>query len=458
MQRARRPPYLPIYRPVHALCAQGLQPNALLPKAIDRALPNLRQLRLDSCTLIGPAECIVNLACVGLQHVELRGLREPASGSKLLRDTQLLQLAGLPSLSSVSLLDSSCPTLFINALGTQLTALRLDGSYRQLPTWQATQQHAARCTALQSLAIPCATSEELGLVAPALQHLRRLHLNGTGAASMSGDAMVEQLLALPHLTSLTWDDTYDHVLHHSHAGSPCQWRELRLGVGGPHQLARLPLHSLASPVAWHTLVVDQRTSVAEVQAAAHCVAHHSPAGGAWRADGDQPLGLRFLGPGGGAFTRGAGQGDTPAALLRALGPLLAAPGLTQLSVSGLAWDAVLVKVLGEVLPRTCVRLRLRSGSLPENACVQLPRSVPWVQELWLQDVHVVPRSVRLCLNWVAGAQSAQRAVEDRPALRTLRVSNPVRPAGWSVAGLRGAWEEVRQARQGGPGAELVVEL
>ncbi len=344
-----------------------------------------------------------------------------------------MQLAGLPALSSVSLLDSSCPTQFLNTLGNRLTALHLDRAYRQVqagthtpaPAWQATLEHVARCTALQALAIPCVTSEELGTVAPALQQLRRLHLNGP-CEDVDGDAVVERLLGLPHLTSLKWDDITKHKLRRSHASSPCRWKELSLPYVNPRQLARLPLHSLTSPVSWRHVALDHRTSVAEVQAAADNVARRCPAGGVWWDTGDNWWGaVAFNRPPDDAepFAQGAGEGDTPVALLRALRPLLAAPGLARLWVYNLAWDVELVKALGEAVPRTCTALDLTVGAADLPACVQLAQSLPWLDEVCLCALAIPSPHAVTAYAAAATCAAGLLFADGRPRLRRVRVSS-----------------------------------
>ncbi len=356
----------------------------------------------------------------------------------------------MPSLTSVRLLDSTCPTQFLNAPTTRLTTLHLAASFRKVqpgtqtstPAWRATLQHVARCTGLQSLTIPCVTGEELGLVAPALQQLRRLHVSGP-AAVVDGDAMVERLLGLPHLTSLTWDNMSKHSFQRSHAGSPCRWRELSLNHASPHQLARLPLHSLTSPVSWQYISVGGRTSVAEVQAAVDNVTRRCPAGGMWSKPKWAWLpSVQFIAPaGGGAFTRGAGEGDTPAALLRALRPLLAAPGLKELGIEGLAWDAALATALGEVLPRTRTRLTLGGGSLTASAAVQLARSLPWLRELELDRMDTQPPHAVTV--YVGAATSSPGGA----CLRAVEVASPVRRQGVDSEAHTAAWEEVQATVQ-----------
>ncbi len=99
-------------------------------------------------------------------------------------------------------------------------------------------------------------------------------------------------------------------------------------------LARLPVRSLTAPLAWTTLLVDGNTSAADVQVAAAAAAR-CPAGVAWRRGRDAGQALapclwfqdpRKMGEDDEEemFEHGATEADTPAALLRALGPLLAA--------------------------------------------------------------------------------------------------------------------------------------
>ncbi len=442
------------------LWAQGLSLDTLIADGTSTLLPNLRQLCISECQLTAAAvDSLVDTTCGRLQHVEVEGLQ----GERTHLTIQLQQLAFLPSLSSVSLLDSTCPTSFLGLLGARLTALHLDKSYRQRsnrsPTWRATLAHVARCTALQSLAIPCATSEELGLVAPALQRLRRLHLNGP-STRVDGDAMVERLLGLPHLTSLRWEDSHAHSFQRSHASSPCGWRELSFGSIAPHQLARLPLHSLTSPVAWDIIILEERrASVADVRAAVDNVARRCPAGSAWRRPREDtwPT-LHFMALNGPTFTRGGGEGDTPAVLLRALQPLLAAPGLRQLVVVDLAWDVELVLALGEVLPRTCTGLFLMDGSLALPACLQLAKGLPWLQALVLSHMHVHPHAVSA---YVGSAASTQGGVLPcgRPRLTLVRVVRPLCPEGVRDEAHWRDWEQVRDAVVGlGVGVELSLAL
>ncbi len=439
--------------------AQRLSLGSLVPDGTSTLLPNLHHLSISMCRLTAAAaESLLNTACGRLHHVEVARLFGEDR-----RDVtfQLQQLAGLPSLSSVSLLGNSCPTLFLNTLATRLTALHLGRPYRDViprfsrpdsPPWPATLQHAARCTALQSLTIPCVTIEELGAVAPALWQLRRLHLNGPSGLGVDADAALEHLLALPHLTSLRWDDIAGHTLQRSHASSPCRWRELSFKCIAPHQLARLPLHSLTSPVSWETITVDQHTSVAEVQAAADNVTRRYPAGGAWRPDTDSEPSLVFLSHHDDTFTRGAGEGDTPAALLYALQPLLAAPGLDKLAIHNLAWGAEVAQTLGQVLPPTCVDLRLHAGRLKLPACVQLAVDVPSLEVLRLSLVTTHPHGLLTLLSAVKTLAVAQGRLR---ALRAVHVSRPqpesrALSAAWRAAEAQVAGLDV--------GVEVTVEL
>ncbi len=438
-----------------------------MPDGVSAFLPNLRQLRVSSCQLTAAAEqSLIDLGCSRLQHVELQLLRAPLAD---IATTQLQQLAGLPSLSSLSLLDRSCPTVCLEQLSTQLTALRLDGDFVDYSAtldaaqWRATLQHVALCTALQSLTIPCSRDEELAAVAPALQRLPRLRLNHQRAAPPA-DAMVERLLALPHLTSLHWGLVSSHAFQRSHADSPCRWRELNFGLVSPRHLAHLPLRSLTSPVAWSTILLDARASVGEVQAAVDNVARGCPAGGAWRPEeADCKPGVSFLSPAGGTFARGASEGDTPAALLRALRPLLAAPGLRSLDIRRLAWDAELVRALGEVLPRTCRRLGVSHGSWALPASIQVPRSLPWLEELEFTRVVMHPQTVTSLVSCAAGREEARRPDDGGLVLRKVTVVSPAPPVSaagsWDEDALEYAWEEVEEVVQDSRvGVELVVVL
>ncbi len=119
------------------------------------------------------------------------------------------------------------------------------------PAWRATLQHVARCTALQDLAVPCVTAEELRLLAHApapgaspsrspphladmdegedeedveegqeeqrvgggdapLGRLQRLHLSGPRVEVADGLGVLEVLLALPRLARLRWEDCSGH--------------------------------------------------------------------------------------------------------------------------------------------------------------------------------------------------------------------------------------------------------
>ncbi len=412
-----------------ALCTtrmrtQKLTLSALLPDRLGEVLPNLQQLQVEGCALQATAaNTLLGAGFRRLQHVELRRL----AGDKRAWQAHLPQLAGLSSLSSVSLQDNSCPTLFLGTLSTRLTSLHLDQRYRHVQpnthspaaSWLATLQHVARCTRLESLTIPCVIGEELGLVAPALGQLRRLHLNSLGALQgpVVGDAVVEQLLRLPHLTSLHWDNARKHRLQQSYASQPCAWRELIFGVATPHLLARLPLHSLISPVRWDRLVVDELASVAEVQAAATNVATRCQAGWAWAQSPAHTLALWFIQAGHATFVRGATEGDTPAALLRAMGPLLA--GLQELGISYVTWDVELSRALGEVLPRTCTELHFENGSFTRaTALVELASSAPWLQSLHLNQVEVQPMAVALFVAAAKGWADA-RALGGPQLMRLL---------------------------------------
>ncbi len=384
---------------ISAAAAQGLLLGALIPAGLDQLLPRLQQLRVENCSLSLHASG--NAICTDLGrllHVEVDAMENSSDEEQTV---QLMQLGALPSLSSLTLLHQPCPTLCLVTLASRLTSLRLDASYRVLnpgtltPTagWRATLQHVARCTRLEQLTIPCATREELAAAAPALARLRWLHLNAAhrhGHDSLGGDALVEQLLGLPGVPG---------ILQRPH-DTPSSLRELRLQCMSLRQLARLPLRSLTSKLEWEVLLVDQHTTASDVHAA---VANMSQAPQwSWRYDGDGFARLQFLAaPGDAAFTRGAAEGGTPAALLRALQPLLRHVGM--LAVSGLAWDTGVVQVLGEVLSRSCTRLHLAGGGpMPVAACLEVVRSLPWVESLRLCQVGAQPHAVTLLVGAVQG--------------------------------------------------------
>ncbi len=204
---------------------QGLSLDAVLPPGVGALLPNLEHVVVQHCALTPAARtAALDTGCSRLHTLEVKALSAqqppmtcacactpaaapaPPPSLQQLATAQLKQLAKLASLSRVCLLDSSCPTLFLVALGAQLACLHLDPAYRQRslqrgtePGWRATLQHVARCTGLRALSIPCQVPEDLGAVAPALRQLRELTLNG---AVEGGDAEVELLLGLPHLTCL----------------------------------------------------------------------------------------------------------------------------------------------------------------------------------------------------------------------------------------------------------------
>ncbi len=263
----------------------------MLPPGASVLLPNLRDLILNRCALTPAARAtVLDAACCRLHLVSIQGLSADAqqqpnnSSLQQLATAQLRQLAKLPSLSRVDLVDASCPTLFLVALGTQLTGLHVDHSYQQcepgtqtpVPGWRATLQHVARCTRLQVLSMPCRTVGELALAAPALQQLRTLRLTSLRAVEADGDAVVEVLLGLPHLTSLYWSNCGASSMQRWYNARACQWEQLTTTSITPQQLARLPLHSLKQPYEWTSLQVPPSTLVHEARAAAANVMQRCP--------------------------------------------------------------------------------------------------------------------------------------------------------------------------------------
>ncbi len=440
-------------------CAQGLSLDVLLPPGVSALLPNLQVLAVVQCIVTPAARAtLLDAGCSRLWQVQIEALsaQQQAPGALSLQQlatAQLRQLAILPSLSNIMLKDASCSTLFLIALGTQLTRLVLHESSRQClpgtqtptPAWRATLQHIARCTRLLELNIPCATAEELGLVAPALQQLRTLELNHVCAVEADGDAMAEVLLGLPHLTSLRWDNASLHTFKRWHTDRPCRWETLFLGVFSAPQLARLPLHSLKQPVQLWGLVV-KGAALREVRAAVANATRGSPAGFRWEeVRGDPPhLALdKFV----------AGSETGAPAVLRVLQPLLASLP-SGLGLVGAGWDTEPLSVLGEVLPRTCTRLMLGWGWISREALEQVARSLPWVRFLQLKEQDVSPEDV------VAFVRLARRLKQQEGGAGEVRleevvVEKPFRPEGVGERKHRKAWEEAeREVRKRGGGVVL----
>ncbi len=445
--------------------AQHLTLDVLLPSGFGALLPNLQELVLGHCVLTPAARTteldtgafsrlrrVVVVALSVQAPAELPAAPPPRSLQQQVATAQLRQLAKLPAFSGVSLEDSSCPTLFLVALGTLLTRLDLAHSYHQSPpgaamptlTWRSTLQHAARCTRLRELTIPCATAEELGAAAPALQHVRQLRLNSQSAAG--GDDLVEALLGLPHLTSLEVD-TCGWPMRRWHTESPCRWDRFSVGSIAPHQLARLPLHSLKQPVRWAGLVVHRGVSVREVRAAVANVTRRCQAGFRWEgATGPNTapqLAVMLL------------RAADAAPVLRALQPLLAP--LPWLEVVSASWDAELVRALGEALPRTCTRLQLSQGDVPGAAQEQLARSLPWLRRVEFKAQQASPEHVlgyvRLARRLRVEGGAAGVAVQ----LAEVVVVRPVRPGGVGEAQHKCEWDRaVRLVREEGRDVRLSV--
>ncbi len=434
--------------------AQGLSLDAVLGPGVSALLPNLRELFLDRCTFtLAARTTVLDAACSGLQSLIVKALSAqpqaappapapPPNSNSLqqLATAQLRQLAKLPSLSRISLNDSSCPTLFLVALGMQLTNLFLHETYRQCqpgtqtpaPGWWATVQHVARCTRLRELTIPCCTAEELGLVAPALQQLRHLQLVSVEVGGADGDAMVEVLLGLPYLTSLTWDSCALHTMRHWYNDRPCRWEQLAFGSISPKLLARLPLHSLKQPMQLSSLVVSGSAALQEVRAAVANVTRRCPAGFRWFADSMAPL-VALL------------EQDVRGLLL-ALQPLLVP--LAEIGLC-LTWDLEVVKVLGEVLPRTCTRLVLFHGSVSREALEQLARSLPWLEGVESREQEVSPEDavwfVRLARRLKGEGARVVR-------LKEVVVTLPARPEGVGEVKHKREWDRaVREVREEGGG-------
>ncbi len=206
-----------------SLRPQYLRLRAAVPLGVNELLPNLQRLQLCDCTAV--AGRLVS-ACSNLHRLEVSG--------EGIKAPHLSSLATLPCLSSIELGYGSECSGVLPSLSSQLTALELDsllrrclgGTQQPAPAWRATLQHAAQCTQLRSLTIPCVTSEELALVAPALAQLRHLHLCGQQTKAPDGDAVVEALLRLTRLTSLRWDRASFCSVKRSYAEHPCRWKQV----------------------------------------------------------------------------------------------------------------------------------------------------------------------------------------------------------------------------------------
>ncbi len=421
-----------------------------------------------------------------VQAIVIQGLTVAASQSQQpqhVATAQLRQLAKLPSLSAVELHDSSCPTLFLVALGTQLTRLQLERPYRQptqnvtTPAWRATLEHAARCTRLQELHVLCATAEELRLVAPALQRVRTLKLTCGGAANADGDAVLDVLLTgAPHLTRLVMRGALDHAFRRWHNARPCPWRELVLQGLTTQALARLPLRSLTRPVRWNLLAVPHGASLVESRAAVANAAQpgRCPAGFRWEGATDEPWCSLIM---------DAADADV-AAHLRALRPLFAALVNLRVFRGRGAWDAEGVAALGQVLPRACADLQLCGGGVAAGALERVAAGcLPGVRHLWLTRLAARPADVvgmvrqvrerRLRAALGGGQEEGQEegeAMARRVELRAVVVAQPQSTVGEEGAAggsedkeqrrssLRAAWAEAEKevARLEGAGVALRV--
>ncbi len=444
--------------------AQGLALDALLPSSLGALLPNLRAATLTKCWLAPSARASLLAALqaaldgapvMRLQELTIERLSVEAPGAHdhaAIATAQLRQLAKLPSLGNITLMHQSVPTLFLQDLATQLTRLSLHKAYRQVlpgtqtpaPAWQATLQQVAHCTGLRHLAIPCATTEELGLVAPALQRVRTLRLLTSESLRGDGDAVVELLLGLPHLTSLQWERSLLTLSrwYNDPEQQPCCWEELVFGGVTPNVLARLPLHSLKRPVDWTTLSVEHPAPVQEVEAAVANVMQRCPAGFRWWSPDNLPPRLGFL----------RGPDRDVGAYLQAVQPLLAP--LASVLIRGIAWDAGLVKVLAQVLPRTCTHLALGAGATTRPALERGAGALPWVQRLTLAEMTVLPEDVVGCVHTVRRMKERGKAVQ----LREVVVRKPIRPLGWGEVYIRRTWgAAVREVARLDAGVVLRLE-
>ncbi len=440
---------------------QFLHLRAPIPLGVGDLLPNLQRLQLWNCKCADGFSS--NLAAFSnLQSLVIEGSGVTAG--------HLEFLTALPRLSSIYMGGRVKCSAVLPSLSSQLTALELDknlrrclgGTQQPAPAWRATLQHVAQCTQLRSLTIPCVTGEELALVAPALAQLRDLHLCGwwLGRGSLGGDTMVEALLGLPHLTSLHWEQASCCTIQRSYADRPCRWKQLVFRKSTPQLLARLPLHCLTSPLAWEELVINSSTSVADAQAAATAAAR-CPAGMAWRLRGrhDDYACVRFVGPPGlgqdrveEPFEHGATEADTPAALLRAMRPLVAALTLdaggkaVTLIVDTLAWDVEAVREVGAALPTTCTKLVISNGRLPLPALVEVAYSLPQLERLAVGHTRLEPSAVMAYISVVGALRRMRWEGSGGPRLKRIEVDTP---RSWEEEDEVGGsgWNRERMKRQ-----------
>ncbi len=411
----------------------------MLPAGLGALLPNLRELLVYGRKLTPAARTSAMDVAAALQTFTIQALSidAPLQQHTAIATAQLRQLAKLPSLSAVCLRDSSAPTLFLLALDTQLTRLHLATSHRQClpgtqtptPTWRATLQQVARCTRLRSLQIPSITAEELRLVAPALQQLRMLRLVDGERVGGDGDAVVELLLGLPHLTSLHWESsppTLRRWLSGPDQHTPCRWEQLSFGNVTVDVLAGLPMRSLRQPSQCAVLVVDGSAPAIKVRAAVANVTRpdRCPPGFRWGPTWSSVPQLWF--------TRGKDVTEH----LQALRPLVAP--LTSVSLSGLSWTEELVRVLGQVLPRTCAGLEIWYDRVGLDALVQVARSLPWLQRLTFEKADVSPGPTAI-LGYAIELQSLNVEGQATPRVVEVVVRKPACPEGVGEAVSRRVW-------------------
>ncbi len=326
-------------------------------------------------------------------------------------------------------------------------------------------------------------------MAPALKQLRDLRLADdlVSTTGVDGDAVVERLLGLPHLTSLHWKSC-EHAFRRWHVDAPCRWEQLTLDTVTPHALSRLPLRSLKQPVQWAQLAVGGEAPLLEVRARCGLrtqglqhLARVRPGGCAYTAQAFPtgvlvlscllvsqvraavasvtqpsrcPAGFRWA-----ALRPGQlphvwfGPGLDVAACLRALQPLLAS--LTAFSVAGVEWDEEVVKVLGEVLPRACVVLALHEGDPCGKVLEQVAVSLPWVQRLHLVGISGPPDAAVELARAAARLRSQGKPVQLAQVVASQWAFRP----GMCTAPLKRAWEQAaEELEREGLGVQLVLRL
>ncbi len=223
----------------------------------------------------------------------------------------------------------------------------------------------------------------------------------------------------------------------SHAERPCRWQQLALGLVGPQQLARLPLHSLRRTT-WARLRIKDDTRLADVRLAVANVRRVAgPCGVAadrvwanrleWEAHLPSQLELEEQERSAADAGEDATARSAPAAVMSALGPLLAPaepgapPYLLAIHVEE-EWGRPATRALLRAIPHSYTRIKLCGEMWDALNWVDVGAHLTWVEELSICGFDSI--SVRvvwalLCAH--AGALSAAGGRAGASPLRRLRV-------------------------------------